>query len=610
LQAQHKEKERADPLSQLVRERVERLAYGSYCPSASLSAHPALASALYEPLSLDALSAERSLLALNQEEPVASFHPHDPVFRMRPDARRTELVRRVLRAHQARLQSVAQQTGEPTHELTHLARVSLSPRLSTELWAELVLMELKGELRTLRLDGEGYIEELRGRLLEPNKDQARQERWTHRQLTFAMARLHRMWLGHEGRLFERYLQGSYHFEFPLFDEPQALYQRACLDAQQRGEGGEALARRCLSAYYQLADRQRRDVPLVVVAQHRRRLLEELNEILKRWRQADQVISALFGQGARAQELRREATLDPTLLELLTQLASQSGEDCDLLDWLGRQEAPDLLRGELMVERALSVVEDSAQGEPRLELAGIGLGDELARLLPSELSLLTGDERDRQGERSGEEDALELLFMQRFTEKRLSLYQPAETTPLQVSREEPVERALTQRGPYILCVDSSFSMRGARERLAKGLALQLTARAYDEGRACYIITFSTDTVSVDLASLPNISALVRFLAERFNGGTDLSPALEEAHQLIRAQEGDYQGADVLIVSDFQLPLLTNKIRDELSENQALGVRYAGVLVGSQHSSNEVFTSCSARYTLSHSGLVELQPSSAG
>jgi uncharacterized protein with von Willebrand factor type A (vWA) domain len=45
------------------------------------------------------------------------------------------------------------------------------------------------------------------------------------------------------------------------------------------------------------------------------------------------------------------------------------------------------------------------------------------------------------------------------------------------------------GPIILCLDTSGSMRGAREVVAKALALECMRGAHRQQRSCYLYAFS-------------------------------------------------------------------------------------------------------------------------
>lgn len=54
---------------------------------------------------------------------------------------------------------------------------------------------------------------------------------------------------------------------------------------------------------------------------------------------------------------------------------------------------------------------------------------------------------------------------------------------------PQVRPTADRGPILLCVDTSGSMRGARETVAKSLALECMRAAREQERGCYVFAFS-------------------------------------------------------------------------------------------------------------------------
>jgi len=51
------------------------------------------------------------------------------------------------------------------------------------------------------------------------------------------------------------------------------------------------------------------------------------------------------------------------------------------------------------------------------------------------------------------------------------------------------RPTADRGPILLCVDTSGSMRGARETVAKALALECMRAAREQERDCFVFAFS-------------------------------------------------------------------------------------------------------------------------
>ena len=51
------------------------------------------------------------------------------------------------------------------------------------------------------------------------------------------------------------------------------------------------------------------------------------------------------------------------------------------------------------------------------------------------------------------------------------------------------RPTADRGPILLCVDTSGSMRGPRELVAKALALECMRAAREQERGCFVFAFA-------------------------------------------------------------------------------------------------------------------------
>lgn len=582
------------PLAELVEERISRLNRASYHGDELTRAHPELLQEVYDPLSEEAMSLTETLDALERDGTVEGFHPHDPVLRLAPTGRRVALSRRLLRRHHARLRAVAKRLDVREDWLKHLSRLSLNPRLPTALWAELILMEMSAEFASIKLDGEAILEEHRPRLMSEPAMLDDLERWTQDRLTSMMQSIHKWWCHHP--YFLRVIERFHDHDLVLFEQPEALYQRAEA-SQGPTDDDEVLRRRIIGAYCLLADHQRHEMKWHMIAEHRRRLLNSLRHEQRRWSVAQEVISGLFDEQDEATvgSLCQLAQRDHTLLDQLTALAHKEENHLNLLDWIGRIELPELSVEEEMEQELREGLnrQQRKREAQHAALTGVGQGDELARLLPSELGLLSGDEEG--------DELLEALFYQRFTEKRLSLYQSDDLD--QALFESPAPRLqskLKPRGPYIMCVDSSYSMMGIQELQAKALAVQLARRAAREGRSCYLIQFSIDTISVDLGTGSGLKSLINFLSESFRTGTDLNPALRQAHLLLSDEGGDYEGADVLVISDFELPALKEQLKAEVSQNQREGVGYYAVLVGRKSTQDPFFESCDQRFQLSLNG----------
>ncbi|NJK87924.1 MAG: hypothetical protein HC923_00015 [Myxococcales bacterium] len=161
------------------------------------------------------------------------------------------------------------------------------------------------------------------------------------------------------------------------------------------------------------------------------------------------------------------------------------------------------------------------------------GKDLSRLLPVELLGL-----------SPTKPALHLEFLRRYTEAGLLQYDL---------------RAPADRGPLVVNVDGSASMRGSKEIWAKAVALTLVELARRQRRRCLGIVFSSgpEVFEVQLTKhgrarsashrMPlDAEELVRF-AEHFPaGGTSFVEPLERS--LHHVTDGAYRGGDIVFITD--------------------------------------------------------------
>lgn len=113
---------------------------------------------------------------------------------------------------------------------------------------------------------------------------------------------------------------------------------------------------------------------------------------------------------------------------------------------------------------------------RSDIEGITLGNDLNHLLPVEYCYLT-------------DEALRPVFMQKFVEKRLQVFdsRSAEDSSVLQKGRKPV----SGQGPFVVCLDTSGSMQGKREILAKSALLAVAKLVDGTHRKCYVINFAED-----------------------------------------------------------------------------------------------------------------------
>lgn len=115
-----------------------------------------------------------------------------------------------------------------------------------------------------------------------------------------------------------------------------------------------------------------------------------------------------------------------------------------------------------------------------------------------------------------------------------------------------------RGPMIVLVDTSGSMHGAPQALAKSAVLAMAKRMLSQQRDMKVILFASTSqhLEIELSSRKRMSEkFLNFLLYTFGGGTDFNTAL--ASGLKSLKEKDFQGADLLFITDGK-----SEISDEL------------------------------------------------
>ncbi|MBD3193184.1 MAG: VWA domain-containing protein [Candidatus Heimdallarchaeota archaeon] len=107
----------------------------------------------------------------------------------------------------------------------------------------------------------------------------------------------------------------------------------------------------------------------------------------------------------------------------------------------------------------------------------------------------------------------------------------------------------KRGPIVACVDTSGSMHGVPEILAKTLILAIIRRVAKEKREVKVILFGSrgETTSFEFKRTEKgFNDLLNFLSESFGGGTDFDSAMKTA--LKSVEKPEFERADLLFISD--------------------------------------------------------------
>jgi len=235
-----------------------------------------------------------------------------------------------------------------------------------------------------------------------------------------------------------------------------------------------------------------------------------------------------------------------------------------------QRLPELRRivDELGRIEAVARTERRTDAGGRETVLGARIGGELADVLPCELGLLSTPETED-------------LFYQRMIERRLLSLELVGVT-LETTRVG------AKRGPAIACIDTSGSMRGAPEAVAKAIVLAVARRMARERRALHVIMFGGPGEATELEILPGrpgLQGLLAFLRMGFNAGTDYDTPLRRALQLLRGEA--FARADVLIVTDGLCRASARVAQEVADAKRTAQARVLAVVIGHETAGLETF-----------------------
>jgi uncharacterized protein with von Willebrand factor type A (vWA) domain len=147
------------------------------------------------------------------------------------------------------------------------------------------------------------------------------------------------------------------------------------------------------------------------------------------------------------------------------------------------------------------------------------------------------------------------------------------------RSAPPEPETLERGPIVLCLDTSGSMRGGPENVAKAVVIAALRAAHEARRGCKLVAFGgpDELLERDLGTdAGGLDALLDLMGHAFDGGTDIQTPIE--HAIERVHEARWRSADLLVVTDGEFGCVRATL-DRLDEARArFGLRVQGVLVG--------------------------------
>lgn len=322
---------------------------------------------------------------------------------------------------------------------------------------------------------------------------------------------------------------------------------------QAAQRAELLLHDLLAAWDARLSAKRLRTQLEAIAESRGEFAAKLSKRIEEHRRVQDLLSPFVDYLDRGWDLSRELW-DQADLDLMAEYRTLLDDEeaiRKLADLLGRMHDAEIETDEEELSRTIVTRRWIDDPTRRSEIVGVRESDDLPNMLTHEAALL-GD------------PATEDRFLQKLADKRLHTFAFAErrliTDPTVVTEVHTRSRRRS-KGPFILCVDTSYSMAGQAETLAKVLAFAIMRIAIEEDREAFLINFSVSIRTLDLRDAArSLDALAAFLRMSFHGGTDVTLALSAA--IDRLDTDRYRDADVLVVSDFVMVKIADHVLERV------------------------------------------------
>ena len=206
-----------------------------------------------------------------------------------------------------------------------------------------------------------------------------------------------------------------------------------------------------------------------------------------------------------------------------------------------------------------------------EITGIRFDSRIEHMLPSEAILL----RHPVGKRLWRARQAEGRLLAHDTEAVVIDWRPDPHGRVRDNAMQTPPAQALERGPFVLCLDTSGSMAGAPENIAKAVAIAALREAHASGRACKLLAFGGPDELIE-RDLGDLNATLELMAQAFDGGTDVQTPIERAIECVH--QAAWQGADLLIVSDGEFGCVRATLDKLDRARNELGLHVQGVLVG--------------------------------
>lgn len=226
-----------------------------------------------------------------------------------------------------------------------------------------------------------------------------------------------------------------------------------------------------------------------------------------------------------------------------------------------------------------------------ELFALYQSNDLNNLLPIEVVQL--DDKD-----------LEVVFLKNFIESKLLTYQL-----WGIQREIFEEWVIKYKdkgdiGPLFICLDTSGSMRGLTEIIAKAITMFICNELEENFKNIVFVPFSMDAKFYDLSNDENKTKKLKMLLRKsYYGGTSLEKLFEVIDNWIYKQK--YAKSNILIISDFIFKNLNQNIINKINKIKKSGHKVHGLNISDKNFKNKITQTFNSywSYTFNWRGVYE-------
>ncbi|MBO7594665.1 MAG: VWA domain-containing protein [Salinivirgaceae bacterium] len=357
-----------------------------------------------------------------------------------------------------------------------------------------------------------------------------------------------------------------------FDFYKTEFEKSAIikDEENRKNKEEAVARTLVKDMQQHLLERKTAWEMRLIEELRKEYLKKLLEQIEHFKKLERLLSPFMGRTGLLWDMSSGLFQDNgfEILETYADLLERDESLQELARTLGRHARAQREYEKELIEKTVINTEWKPRPALKGQIAGLCTSNDISSVLPSELALFRNP-------------ATKKLFEKKFAEKSLLSFKYENEMPQEKTEtvlEEVSKEKEEPKGPIIICVDTSGSMNGTPENIAKTVTFALSKIAIEEKRKCFLISFSTRIECLDLSDFKKgaLEKLIQFLRMSFHGGTDATPALKYSINLL--QEKDWQNADVLMVSDFVMNNLAKETEQSMEDQKAKKTKFYSLVIG--------------------------------